>query len=86
MSMADELRAIIAGLVGGLRYGFKIRLPHAFVMTALFRRDLSSEQKLRTIWNLAREHATNLATFATIYKVRIQEYPSWSNSENSLPF
>jgi peroxisomal membrane protein 4 len=68
--MTDEIHAIIGGLVGGLRYGIKIRLPHAFVMTALFRRDLSSEQKLRTIWNLTREHALNLASFATIYKVR----------------
>lgn len=68
--LVDELHAIIAGLVGGLRYGFKIRFPHAFVMTALFRRDLTAQQKMTTIWKLAKEHATNLAAFATIYKVR----------------
>lgn len=68
--LLDELHAIMAGLVGGLRYGFKIRLPHAFVMTALFRRDLTVEQKMTTIWKLTREHAINLAAFAAIYKVR----------------
>ena len=36
----DELKSIAAALIGGARYGAKIRLPHALVMTFLFRRDL----------------------------------------------
>ena len=67
-TITDELLAIVGGLVGGAKYGIKIRLPHAFVMTTLFRSDLSTKQKLLSIFNLVKEHATNLAAFATIYK------------------
>ena len=68
-SLSEELHAIAAGLVGGARYGFKIRLPHAMVMIWLFRQDLSSKQKMKTIGKLVVEHTTNLATFAALYKV-----------------
>ena len=44
------------------------RVPHALVMTVLFRSDLTSMEKLRNIFKLAAEHATNLAAFAAIYK------------------
>jgi peroxisomal membrane protein 4 len=67
-TITDELLAIVGGLVGGAKYGIKIRLPHAFVMTTLFRSDLSTKQKLLSIFTLVKEHATNLAAFATIYK------------------
>ena len=66
--IVDEINAIIAALVGGARYGLKIRVPHATLMTVLFRSDLSSKQKLRNIFSLAAEHATNLSAFAAIYK------------------
>ena len=64
----DELKSIAAALVGGARYGAKIRLPHALVMTFLFRRDLSHADKLKSILRLAFQHASSLAAFATIYK------------------
>jgi hypothetical protein len=63
-----ELHSIASALVGGARYGVKIRLPHALVMTLLFRRDLSSKDKLKNILLLAFHHASSLAAFATIYK------------------
>ncbi len=69
-TLIEEIQAILAAVVGGARYGFKIRVPHAFVMTALFRRDLSSTEKIRSILKIAMEHAGNLAMFAAIYKVR----------------
>ena len=72
-SLSEELHAIAAGLVGGARYGFKIRLPHALVMIWLFRRDLTSRQKLSTVGNLVVEHTTNLAAFAALYKVHFCE-------------
>ena len=64
----DELKSIAAALIGGARYGVKIRLPHALVMTFLFRRDLSHSEKLKSILRLALQHASSLAAFATIYK------------------
>ena len=69
-TLADELQAVVSALVGGARYGVKIRLPHALVMTVLFRNDLTSKQKIRSVLKLAVEHASNLAAFASIYKVR----------------
>jgi len=64
-----ELYAIIAGLIGGGMYGMKIRLPHATVMTMLFRREASAKDKLRIVLQSTLEHSRNLASFATIYKV-----------------
>lgn len=68
-SLSEELHAIAAALVGGARYGFKIRLPHAMVMIWLFRRDLTSKQKMSTVARMVREHSINLAAFAALYKV-----------------
>jgi peroxisomal membrane protein 4 len=65
----EELYAILAALQGGARYGFKIRVPHALVMTFLFKNELSALQKIRAISILTIEHASKLAAFATIYKV-----------------
>jgi peroxisomal membrane protein 4 len=64
----DEVAAIASALMGGAKYGIKIRLPHAFIMTLLFRNDLNNHQKMGTILRLVFEHASNLASFATIYK------------------
>lgn len=68
-SLWDEVQAIVAAVVGGARYGVKIRIPHALVMTVLFRRDLTSKEKIRSVLKLTMEHASNLAMFAAIYKV-----------------
>merc|ERR1711924_299122 len=64
----EELTALASALVGGMRYGVKIRLPHALVMTFLFRKDLSPKKKIQMIVKLVVEHASNLAAFASIYK------------------
>eukprot|EP00986_Skeletonema_menzelii_P012918 scaffold7298_cov150-Skeletonema_menzelii.AAC.18 len=64
----DEVAAIISGLIGGGRYGLKIRIPHAFVMTFLFGNKLSFRRKLQVIAKLAAEHSINLASFACVYK------------------
>lgn len=69
-TLLEEAQAILAAVVGGARYGIKIRIPHALVMTVLFRRDLSGREKIRSVLKLAMEHASNLAMFAAIYKVR----------------
>jgi len=63
--------AIFSALLGGGRYGVKIRFPHALVMTSLFRRDLTANEKIRTILKLTREHAINLAAFAALYKTML---------------
>lgn len=67
--IANELEAVFAALIGGAKYGMKIRLPHAFVMTFLFRQDLSTYDKLKNILRLSLHHAKNLATFASLYKL-----------------
>jgi peroxisomal membrane protein 4 len=66
----SELQAIISSLIGGGKYGIKIRLPHAAVMTFLFRRETSVQEKLRIVLKSTFEHSRNLASFAAIYKVR----------------
>ena len=43
----DEIAAIVGALVGGAKYGVKIRTPHALVMTVLFRNDLDAKQKIQ---------------------------------------
>jgi hypothetical protein len=64
-----ELHAVLVSLLGGARYGAKIRFPHALVMTFLFRIDLTFRHKLKSIVFLVTEHATNLASFAALYKL-----------------
>jgi peroxisomal membrane protein 4 len=66
--LGDEVSAIVVALVGGARYGIKVRLPHALVMTLMFRRELSSREKVRSIVKVVLEHASSLAAFATVYK------------------
>ena len=66
----SEFQSISAGTLGGGRYGIKIRLPHAILMTMLFRRGLTAKQKLKMILKLTLDHSCSLAAFATVYKVR----------------
>mmetsp|Transcript_14580 Transcript_14580/g.21377 ORF Transcript_14580/g.21377 Transcript_14580/m.21377 type:complete len:294 (+) Transcript_14580:116-997(+) len=66
--LASELEAILCAIYNGCKYGIKIRLPHALVMTFLFRRDLSSIDKLKMICKVTLEHSRNLGSFAGIYK------------------
>jgi len=68
--LLDEVAAIIAGTLCGAKYGLKIRLPHATVMTFLFAKQLTFREKFKTIAKLSGEHTTNLAVFVAIYKVR----------------
>jgi len=69
----EEVMAILAAMVGGARYGIKVRVPHAVVMTMLFKPHWSAQDKIRAILTLALDHATKLATFATLYKVKITQ-------------
>jgi hypothetical protein len=67
--IVEEIKAIVSAAIGGARYGIKIRLPHALVMTMLFRQDQPISKKMATILKLSRDHAISLASFAAIYKV-----------------
>lgn len=83
-SLGEEIKAVIAAALGGSRYGIKIRLPHALVMTLLFRRDQSVSKQVATILILTRDHAINLATFAAIYKVQLMNlFPATPHSRTS---
>jgi peroxisomal membrane protein 4 len=63
----EALLSIVRGLRNGIVYGAKIRFPHAFVMTFLFR-DGTIEDKLRAIFKATFQHAKNLGLFAVIFK------------------
>lgn len=65
----SELQSIIASCLSGARYGVKIRLPHALLMTMLFKRGMTAQQKLKIILKLTLDHSCSLAAFATVYKV-----------------
>jgi hypothetical protein len=70
-TISRELHSILSGLIGGAKYGIKIRLPHALLMTFLFRSDLNASQKLKRTLKLSLEHGSKLAAFATIYKLML---------------
>jgi len=61
------LLEIIKGARNGVVYGTKIRAPHAFVMTFLFR-ECSFREKVRFILRATYLHAKNLASMVFIYK------------------
>lgn len=61
------LLAIVKAARNGLIYGAKVRAPHALVMVLLFRRGPVWE-KLKLVYKATRQHASNLARFAAIYK------------------
>ena len=66
--LSEEFHSVLAGVIGGAKYGVKIRLPHALVMTFLFRSELDTKQKVRNVLKVVFEHASNLALFAAVYK------------------
>ncbi|XP_067936354.1 peroxisomal membrane protein 4-like isoform X3 [Watersipora subatra] len=74
-----SILAILKGLRNGAVYGAKIRLPHAFVMTFLFRSGPLKE-KLAWILDATRQHSTNLAKFVFIYKSLCKLF-SWSEGK-----
>jgi len=65
---SSELKAIQNAVLAGFRYGFKIRAPHALVMTFLFKSNKSWKEKMSIISKLSLEHAINLGAFAGLYK------------------
>ena len=74
MSMSSTPNDIIVllhqcaqGLVKGLNYGTKIRLPHALVMTLLYKRG-AIRSMLRSILRVTWQHSRNLAYFVGLYK------------------
>ncbi|KAF1826592.1 peroxisomal membrane protein 4 [Dissoconium aciculare CBS 342.82] len=58
---------ILKAIRNGIVYGAKIRFPHALVMVFLFRSG-TLQQKIKAIFKATRQHATNLAKFAFLYK------------------
>jgi len=82
ITLWEEVAVILSALVGGGRYGLKIRLPHATIMTFLFGSKLSFHEKIKTIAKLATEHATNLAAFACVYKFMLSSLKVLSRSIN----
>lgn len=58
---------LVKAIRNGLVYGTKVRFPHAFVMIFLFRSG-SVQEKIKLIYKATRQHATNLAKFALLYK------------------
>jgi peroxisomal membrane protein 4 len=67
LGIINVIMDIINGFKKGLVYGVKIRLPHALVMTFLFK-DGSFEDKIKTILRLTRDHAGRLACYVALYK------------------
>lgn len=61
------LLTILKSARNGAVYGAKIRFPHALVMIFLFRSGTFRE-KIILVLKATRQHAWNLARFATIYK------------------
>ncbi|KAG9244193.1 peroxisomal membrane protein-like protein [Calycina marina] len=64
---ADWL-AVLKAARNGAVYGAKVRFPHALVMILLFRSGTVRE-KISLILHATKTHATNLAKYATIYKL-----------------
>ncbi|KAH6682315.1 putative peroxisomal membrane protein [Plectosphaerella plurivora] len=63
-----DILAVLKGARNGAVYGSKVRFPHALVMILLFRSGTLRE-KATLIFRATRQHARNLAKFATIYKL-----------------
>lgn len=61
------LLAILKSARNGAVYGAKVRFPHALVMVFMFRSG-SFREKVGLVLKATRQHAMNLARFATIYK------------------
>ncbi|KAH8179787.1 tim17/Tim22/Tim23/Pmp24 family protein [Sarocladium implicatum] len=63
-----ELLSLVKTMRNGAVYGTKVRFPHALVMIFLFRSG-TFRQKVQLVLRATRHHASNLARFATIYKL-----------------
>lgn len=61
------LLAILKSARNGAVYGAKVRFPHALVMVFMFRSGTFRE-KIGLVLKATRQHAMNLARFATVYK------------------
>mmetsp|Transcript_14997 Transcript_14997/g.29201 ORF Transcript_14997/g.29201 Transcript_14997/m.29201 type:complete len:231 (+) Transcript_14997:565-1257(+) len=72
-TMDEEVRFAVLSIWrafrNGLFYGTKIRLPHALVMTLLFRRNSDLKKMMDPIARMTWEHSRNLALFAGFYKI-----------------
>ena len=77
-----DILSILKGFRNGLVYGAKIRAPHAFVMTFLFRTG-SFYDKLRAIFKATFQHSRNLAMFVTIYKTLMVIFKKLKNKESN---
>ncbi|ODA83974.1 hypothetical protein RJ55_02492 [Drechmeria coniospora] len=65
-----DLLSLLKTARNGAVYGTKVRFPHALVMIFLFRSG-TFRQKVSLVLRATRKHATNLARFATIYKLTL---------------
>ncbi|KAI9489227.1 peroxisomal membrane protein 4 [Zychaea mexicana] len=63
-----DVLTILKGFRNGIVYGTRIRFPHALVMAFLFKSGTTMD-KFRYVFRATKQHAQNLGTFATIYKV-----------------
>ncbi|KAJ6790372.1 hypothetical protein PWT90_04210 [Aphanocladium album] len=63
-----DLLSLVKTARNGAVYGAKVRFPHALVMVFLFRSG-TIPQKCQLVFRATKKHASNLARFATIYKL-----------------
>ncbi|KAM3499538.1 hypothetical protein MY10362_007216 [Beauveria mimosiformis] len=63
-----DLLSLVKTARNGAVYGAKVRFPHALVMVFLFRSG-TFRQKCQLVFRATKKHASNLARFATIYKL-----------------
>ncbi|KAJ4164235.1 hypothetical protein LMH87_005918 [Akanthomyces muscarius] len=63
-----DLLSLVKTARNGAVYGAKVRFPHALVMVFLFRSG-TIQQKCQLVFRATKKHASNLARFATIYKL-----------------
>lgn len=63
-----DVLSLVKTARNGAVYGTKVRFPHALVMIFLFRSG-TFRQKVSLVLRATRKHASNLARFATLYKL-----------------
>ncbi|XP_064635305.1 peroxisomal membrane protein 4-like [Lineus longissimus] len=73
--------SLLKGFRNGAVYGAKVRAPHAFVMTFLFRSG-SFQQKFKSIAEATFTHSKNLASFVFTYKT-LSLLMQWLQREKS---
>jgi len=69
--LAAEVLHTFSTFLSGFKYGTKIRLPHATIMTLIFQRHLPPREQARRIYRAVLTHAYNLGLFAMIYKAAL---------------